>query len=81
MASSFSAQQANTKTIFTIPYARNLDFVGREEYIQDIEKRFSGPCKTNFVAIHGLGGIGYSKLSDLCCLLLTTILQQVANGD
>jgi hypothetical protein len=46
------------KTIFTIPYARNPDFVGREEYIQDIEKRFSGPCKNHFVAVHGLGGIG-----------------------
>jgi hypothetical protein len=46
--------------IFAVPYPRNPDFVGRVDVIQEIEKRFWQPelGKTNFVALHGLGGIG-----------------------
>jgi len=58
IASTFSARELNMRSFFSVPFARNPDFVGREDHIQEIEKRFSGPGKNHFVAVHGLGGIG-----------------------
>lgn len=46
------------RTFFSVPFARNAKFVGRVADIQEIEKRFSGPAKAQWVAVHGLGGIG-----------------------
>jgi tetratricopeptide (TPR) repeat protein len=65
IAASFSAPLAARKTIFSVPFPRNPDFVGRETQIQEVEKRFAEPAsgKSPFVAIHGLGGIGKSQVA------------------
>ncbi|RYP73986.1 hypothetical protein DL771_003297 [Monosporascus sp. 5C6A] len=63
IASNFSARKMPARTYFTVPYERNDDFVGREECIQAIDKKFSGPKHTPFVALHGLGGIGKTQVA------------------
>ena len=51
--------------IFSVPHVRNRDFVGRVDVLQEIEKHFAQPDqrKSQFVALYGLGGIGYPSQS------------------
>ncbi|KAF2195155.1 TPR-like protein [Zopfia rhizophila CBS 207.26] len=63
IASSFSAKEMPTRTYFSVPYERNGNFVGREDCIEAIDKIFSGPKYTPFVALHGLGGIGKTQVA------------------
>ena len=51
-----------------VRYQRDLDFVGREEIMEEIKQRFSSK---NRVAIAGIGGVGYSPgLQDLMLVIL-----------
>lgn len=65
IAASFSAPLLAHRSIFSVPYPRNPDFVGREIQVQEVEKRFAEPKpgKSHFVALHGLGGIGKSQVA------------------
>jgi hypothetical protein len=47
-----------SERIFSVPYRRNKDFVGREDTIEAIQKLFSGPIPLQLVVLYGLGGIG-----------------------
>lgn len=58
IASNFSAKELPSRIYFNVPYERNRNFVGREECLEAIDKIFSGPKYTPFVALYGLGGIG-----------------------
>jgi tetratricopeptide (TPR) repeat protein len=63
IASNFSAKEMPARTYFSVPHERNQHFVGRGECIQAIEKLFSGPQESTFVALHGLGGIGKTQVA------------------
>jgi ankyrin repeat protein len=46
--------------IFTVPFDRDPDFVGRHMNIEELDKYFTNPCR---VSLTGLGGVGYSYCS------------------
>jgi len=48
-----------SKPIFSVPFERDQQFVGRESILSEIEKRLSIQHR---VSISGLGGIGYVSL-------------------
>lgn len=46
-----------------IPFARDEDFVGRENILEKLSNMFSEPKKyLHRVALQGLGGVGYGTL-------------------
>ena len=49
--------QAGITTV--MPFARDENFVGREDIIKAINERFSRSKTFRRVALEGLGGIGY----------------------
>ena len=48
-----------TNVRFMVPFRRNRDLIGREEYIQTLETKLCGPNKYCRVAQVGLGDIRY----------------------
>ena len=58
------------KIHFMVPFQRNGDFIGRESFIQSLEKKLCVPNRYCRVALVGLGGIGY-----VSCLTSFSILQ------
>ena len=45
-----------TRAIFMVPFARDANFLGRQDVIKTVSETFQ---KNHFVALSGLGGIGY----------------------
>jgi hypothetical protein len=56
--SAYSALHRPSEVIFSVPYARNKEFVGREDTIEVIGKLLSGPSPSHTAVMYGLGGIG-----------------------
>ncbi|MCJ1271298.1 hypothetical protein MMC22_011198 [Lobaria immixta] len=51
------------KVYFMVPFQRNRDLIGREEYIQKLETKLCVPNKHCRVALVGLGGIGKTRIA------------------
>lgn len=56
--SAYSALHRPSEIIFSVPYARNKEFIAREETIDALGKVLSGPSPASFAVLYGLGGIG-----------------------
>ena len=55
---------ARRKTpLSTVPFNRDLDFVGRQDILMTLESRFSLQEYHKRVVLAGLGGVGYAFLS------------------
>ncbi|KAI9738818.1 MAG: hypothetical protein M1834_008325 [Cirrosporium novae-zelandiae] len=52
-----------TKAIFLVPYARNLQFIGRGAYIKDLDTKLENGKEHHRVALVGLGGIDKSQIA------------------
>ncbi|KAH6686650.1 hypothetical protein F5X68DRAFT_231993 [Plectosphaerella plurivora] len=61
--SAYSALHRPSEIIFSVPYARNKEFVGREETIDAIGKLLSGPSSSHMAVMYGLGGIGKTQVA------------------
>ena len=46
-----------TRAVFTVPFSRDSNFIGRQSTIEEISKRFE---TQRYVSLDGLGGIGYA---------------------
>ncbi|KAF2189111.1 HET-domain-containing protein [Zopfia rhizophila CBS 207.26] len=51
------------KSVYIMPFERNLRFIGRESELSRIEKLLSQHGQTTKVAITGLGGVGKTQLA------------------
>jgi hypothetical protein len=49
--------------IWNVPHARNPNFTGREEILQDLRKSLAAGQATALTALHGLGGVGKTQLA------------------
>lgn len=58
-----TAATSTAKVYFMVPFQKNGDFIGRQEYIQSLEKKLCVPNTYCRVALVGLGGIGYVTCS------------------
>jgi hypothetical protein len=47
-----------TEARIVIPFARDEDFVGREDILEKLSNMFSEPKYLHRVALQGLGGVG-----------------------
>ncbi|KAG9230834.1 P-loop containing nucleoside triphosphate hydrolase protein [Amylocarpus encephaloides] len=68
-----------------VPYARNMNFVGRETILQQVGSLLEMPKSNNRVALYGLGGVGKSQVAlelayrahtttpGLCCLWVSAV--------
>src|SRR6266851_2279886 len=59
-------QQTDPKTIWNVPYRRNLYFTGREQILHALHERFSTTkvaTLTQSQAISGLGGVGKTQIA------------------
>ncbi|KAH7362469.1 hypothetical protein B0T11DRAFT_280856 [Plectosphaerella cucumerina] len=61
--SAYSALHRPSEVIFSVPYARNKEFVGREDTIEVIGKLLSGPSPSHTAVMYGLGGIGKTQVA------------------
>lgn len=55
--------------VFTVPFGRNMDFVGREEALRKIDEILAGNLgqEHRLVALTGMGGIGKTQLAVEYC--------------
>jgi len=49
--------------IWNIPFHRNPNFTGRESLLANMRELLSSGAETNIIALHGLGGIGKTRLA------------------
>ena len=49
--------------VSTIPFSRDLNFVGREDILAQLQFEFADPIAQNWASLYGLGGIGYKMAS------------------
>src|SRR5215471_9570197 len=56
------ASPSSIKPIFSVPFERNKQFVGREDILSRIEE---GLQNEHLVCLYGLGGIGYELLQHM----------------
>ena len=47
--------QLGQKPCFMVPFEKDRNFIGRESFIQDIERRLESQSR---VALAGIGGVG-----------------------
>ena len=53
-------------SISNLPYARNVDFVGRSQALHEIERSFASEKPADHVqVIYGIAGVGKVKLTRL----------------
>lgn len=50
--------QEGVRTSSTVPFPKDLGFVGREDVLAQLESEFANPHSQNWASLFGLGGIG-----------------------
>lgn len=46
------------KSFSTVPFEKDLNFVGREDILAQLESEFADPKSQRWASLYGLGGIG-----------------------
>jgi hypothetical protein len=63
-----SCTEAQKQGTISIPFSKNIHFVGREELLGRIEELLNDTRYSHRVALVGLGGIGYGQSTYLSCI-------------